>query len=536
MAAWTGLLEPGGLPTSTLDRPIVIVAGVGLLLAGAILVWVIYRLSRSNAALREIAEAFDRTPTLLMDPDGLVIRWSLGCEQLFGWTADEAVGRCRYTLLQTRFEGERPNFWVLTPGCELKREVTHVTRAGRELRVLEYVRRIDNGKSVPVLAAGLTDITDRVNREGALKARRALLNTILNTTPDAVIAFNEQGIIRSFSQGAVQMLGYKPREALGKHVAMLRHGRLGAPGTVDVKAVATQLVGRVTREYAQRMDGVKIPVEVRVAQTSYGGECLFVVFLRDLTETIASERHLGSLGAELGHVARLSAMGELAAGIAHELNQPLTAIVNLTGAASVLMDQGNLVQAHELVDNANKQTLRAGEIIRRMREFASKGQIDSSRASIREMIQDAIALVFVGSMPGDIKLHFELDPASTTALADRIQIEQVLVNLLRNSVQAMRAAQTETSEIVISTRAGGNNMIEIGISDTGPGICESVRANLFVPFVASSNKGGMGIGLSICRRIVEAHGGEIYCENRPEGGTTFRFTIPMFTEKEDLEQ
>lgn len=419
---------------------------------------------------------------------------------------------------------------LLVPGLTWLLELVALTR-GVGARWLETIAV---GLNMVLVAGLLAWAIYRMSRQ------QALIRAIVDTMPDAMIAFDQQGIIRRFSPGAVRMLGFQPVDVIGRHFSTIvaESRRANAASLLDryLETGIPQVMGRVTRTFAVRQDGTEIPVEQRIAEMVTGGERLFIWFLRDLTETIASEDRLGSLAAELGHVARLSAMGEMAAGMAHELNQPLTAIANYTGAARMLMDQnGDPGRVHALVDSANKQTLRAGQIIRRMREFASKGQVDMEIVSVTETIHDAVALVFVGPMPLDITLDYDLDPRAETMFADRIQIQQVLVNLLRNTVQAMQRASSARKEIVISTRLRGNEMMEIGVSDTGPGIPPALRTALFAPFTASSNKGGMGVGLSICRRIVEAHGGEIGYEDRKGGGAVFRFTVPTAVEGEETE-
>lgn len=507
-------------------------AGLNMVLFAAILAWAMYRISRQQAALRDFTNALDSTLVALIHPDGTVLQWSRGCEELFGWTAAEAVGGSKYALLETQFEGEEQDLWSLEPGDEFKREVTDKSRDGRELQVLEHVRRIDAGEDIPVLVVALTDMTERKKREAYREATRVLIREVLDTMPDGVVAFDTQGIIRRFSAGAVKILGYEPAEVIGQHFTFITVEARRESGVANFERyLATGVphyVGRVTRTTVLAKGGDEIPVELRAVETSAEGDRLIVMFMRDLTETIAFETRLGALGAQLGHVARLSAMGEMAAGMAHELNQPLTAIVNYTGAARFLMDEGgDITRARELVESANEQTLRAGQIIRRMRDFGSKGQVEMETVAVEEMIRDAADLVFVGLRPLDIGLAYDLDSRATTMFADRIQIQQVLVNLIRNAVQAMQRVPNGEKDLVISTALRGEEMIAISVSDTGPGIRASTRATLFAPFTTSSEKGGMGVGLSICRRIVEAHGGEIWAEDRDGGGTVFRFTVPV---------
>lgn len=528
----TWLLELIALTRGTNDQSLeTAVLMVNIVLIGAVLAWAMFHMSRQQAALRDFTKALDSTLVVLIHPDGTVVHWSRGCSELFGWTAAEAVGANKYALLRTRFDTGEVDLLSLPPGGELKREVTDTTRDDRELRVQEHVRRIDGGRGTPVLVVALSDVTEQKKREADLEARRAIIRAILDTVPDGIIAFDVEGVVRRFSLGAVKMLGYEPQEAIGKHYTSFapeeRRAALVANFERYLQTSVPHFMGQVTRTSVLRNDGQEIPVEMRAVETFAGGDRLFIMFLRDLSETIANESRLGSLAAELGHVARLSAMGEMAAGMAHELNQPLTAIVNYTGAAITLLDDGgDIERARALVESANEQTLRAGQTIRRMREFASKGHVDVEAVAVDDIVWDAVSLVFVGSMPLEVHLEHDLDPRASLAMADRIQIQQVLVNLLRNAVQAMQRVASTSKKITISTRMKGNEMIEIGVSDTGPGIPQADRAALFAPFRTSSNKGGMGIGLSICRRIVEAHGGEIWVEDNKGEGATFRFTVP----------
>lgn len=515
--------------------------GLNVVLVAFILAWAMRRMSRQQAALRDFTSALDSTPIVLMDPDGTVSHWSRGCERLFGWTAAEALGEGKYSLLRTEFDGAQRDLWSLPPGGELKREVTDSTKGGDQLRVLEHVRRIDGGKDTPVLVVALTDVTEQTRREADLEARRALIRAILDTVPDAMMAFDTQGLVRRFSPGASKMLGYAPDEVLGKHFAMVavedQRTALTTHFERYLETGASRFVGRVTRTSVVAKDGSVVPVELRAVETVADGERLFIMFLRDLTEAIANEDRLATLAAELGHVARLSAMGEMAAGMAHELNQPLAAVANYTGAASLLMERsGDLSQAHELVGKAREQTLRAGQIILRMREFVSRGHVDIAPVTVAEMIEDAVALVFVGPMPVNIKIKRDLDPGAEIVVVDRIQIQQVLVNLLRNAVQVLYDEPSGRKEIEIASRWGGDGMVEISVSNTGPGIPKAAYAKLFEPFTPSSNKGGMGIGLSICRRIVEAHGGKIWAENRQDKGVVFRFTVPRSPAEEDVQE
>jgi two-component system sensor kinase FixL len=280
-------------------------------------------------------------------------------------------------------------------------------------------------------------------------------------------------------------------------------------------------------------DGRRVPVESRTGMARTDNGTLFTLFLRDISEQLVAEERWSDLNAELAHVSRQSAMSELAADLAHELNQPLSATSNFLAAARMLLEKGEEPErAIELVRMGGEQTLRAGEIIRRLRAFMAKRDVEMRAESVEQTVHEAVELVLVGTGQFDIKVGFELDPLVPMMFADRIQVQQVLVNLLRNATDALRAADREQREITIASRPAEDDMIEFEVRDTGPGLPESVLKHLYTRFVTTKSEGGMGIGLSISRRIVEAHGGVLIAENRAEGGACFRFTIPAMQQEE----
>jgi C4-dicarboxylate-specific signal transduction histidine kinase len=229
---------------------------------------------------------------------------------------------------------------------------------------------------------------------------------------------------------------------------------------------------------------------------------------------------------EFFHAARLTSAGQMAAALAHELNQPLTAVVNSVNAAKRLLargDRANLVTAQEVTDEAAEQALRASEIIRRLRQFVAGGDTERRVEALPLMIEEAGGLVLSGIAPRALRLNFEFDDRSQHVLVNRIQIQQVTVNLIRNAFEAM--ADQESREVTLTTRTLENGMIEVAVADIGPGIPDDISNRLFEPFVSNKHD-GMGLGLSISRSIIEAHDGRLTAEPNPRGGTIFRFTIP----------
>jgi two-component system sensor kinase FixL len=224
----------------------------------------------------------------------------------------------------------------------------------------------------------------------------------------------------------------------------------------------------------------------------------------------------------------------MASALAHELNQPLSAIANyMRGSQRLLAGRTDeqTVMVRDAMDKAAEQSLRAGQIIRRLRDFVARGETERRVESINKLIEEASALALVGARDQGVRVTIGLHPFFDLVLADRVQIQQVILNLMRNALEAME--QSERRELVISTTPEGSDMIAINVSDTGSGIAEDIASQLFQPFV-TTKRHGMGVGLSISRTIVEAHGGKIWTEPNPAGGTVFRFTLCVVS-KEDLD-
>jgi two-component system sensor kinase FixL len=267
-------------------------------------------------------------------------------------------------------------------------------------------------------------------------------------------------------------------------------------------------------------------MKLAVGEMKSAGKTFFTGFIRDLTEREESAARLQEIQGELARLARLNELGEMASTLAHELNQPLAAIANYTqGCVRLLrnMDDAVAVRMKEALEETARQSLRAGGIIRHLREFVMRGETEKAPEDIRKLIEEAGALALVGSRERGVRSVFDFSPGVATVMVDRVQIQQVLINLMRNAMEAMR--DSERRELVIRTSSGDEGSVIIEVSDTGPGISDEIAARLFQPFV-TSKPGGMGIGLSISRRIVEAHGGELSASRNAEGGATFRFSLP----------
>jgi two-component system sensor kinase FixL len=240
-------------------------------------------------------------------------------------------------------------------------------------------------------------------------------------------------------------------------------------------------------------------------------------------ELTARQKRLEEIELELLRVTRLSEFGHMASGLGHEVGQPLTAAGSYLSAAVRMMDTGHTPKVRPILEKAAQQVSRAGAVFSHIRKILKKGETDQRAEVLSEIIDEAVALALTGEKGRGVKFRKHLDPRVSLALIDRVQVEQVIINLIRNALQAM--AGSARREIEITTKLAADKAIEIAVSDTGLGLDPEIRDRLFEPFVTSKSD-GIGLGLSISRSIVEAHGGRISVEDNPGGGTTFRFTLP----------
>lgn len=364
-----------------------------------------------------------------------------------------------------------------------------------------------------------------------IAGREEHLRSILATVPDAMVLIDDMGKILSFSAAAEKMFGYAESEVVGENVSMLmpspdreRHdGYLKNYRDTGHRKIIG--IGRVTT--ARHRDGNTFPIELSVGEAWVDERRIFTGFIHDLTQRRDQDIRLRDLQTELAHVGRLSELGTLASSLAHELNQPLTAIASYCdGAADLLqgeLDPEKLEMARDAMRETAEQAIRAGQIVKRMRDFLSYGETEHRVEELARLITEANALALVGSREHGIDVQVNLDPSCNHIFADRIQIQQVLFNLIRNAIEAM--LESPVRALTISSASLPEGMVIVSVEDTGSGISEKIGEQLFQPFVTTKQT-GMGIGLSICRTIIEAHGGRIWFEAGTDGGTVFHFTLP----------
>jgi two-component system sensor kinase FixL len=386
-----------------------------------------------------------------------------------------------------------------------------------------------------------TDDVEQVER-GALVEREARLQSILETAPDAIIVIDEKGMIESYSAAAERLFGFLASEVVGRNVSILmpapyreRHdGYLENYRRTGERRIIG--IGRVV--VGQRKDGTTFPMELSVGEVVANGRRLFTGFIRDLTERQLTENRMQELQTELLHMSRLSDVGQMASAIAHELNQPLTAVLNYVQAARRILEDADLqvpAKAHDAMDKAVVQAGRASEIIRNLRSFIQKGESERRIEDLNKVVGEAIALGLVGVKETGISVHLELSGEPLPVFIDKVQIQQVVFNLVRNSIEAMIEGGPP-GRLRVSTspcrKQAAEQMVEVVVEDSGPGLAPEIQSQLFQPFMTTKEK-GMGLGLSICHSIVEAHGGRIGVQPNSDRGVSFRFTIPLAELEDD---
>ena len=373
------------------------------------------------------------------------------------------------------------------------------------------------------------------NTHAAVAQREAHLRSILETIPEAMVVIDEAGAIRDFSHAAERLFGWTAAEVAGCNVNMLMPSpsREEHDGYLDryYRTGERRIIGVGRVVVGERRDGSTFPMELAVGEMHGSEGRFFTGFIRDLTERQQTETRLQELQTELVHVSRLTALGEMASALAHELNQPLSAIANYLKGSKMLMARDEIPreQIGDAMDRAAAEALRAGQIIRRLRDFVARGETERSVESLPKLIEEASALALVGAREHSIRVRFDLDRQVELVLADKVQIQQVVLNLIRNAVDAM--FDCPRRDLTVTVVPAEDDMALVSVRDTGPGISTEIADQLFQPFITTKAT-GMGVGLSISRTIIEAHGGRIWAEPNPRGGTIFNFTLQRVGKEE----
>ena len=374
-----------------------------------------------------------------------------------------------------------------------------------------------------------TSVSEPVRILGEDRLRR-----VIDSALDGMIVIDASGTVLLYNAACEQMFGYSAEEVLGTNVKLLmtRSDRKHHDTYIQnyLRSGTARIIGIGRDVTGRRKDGSTVPIRLSVGELRDDDNTpLFIGTLHDLTEALRARERIEELQSELMQVARASAVGEMGSTLAHELTQPLSAVTGFVEASAALIDQSDTevpARVREYMDQAVAQALRAGAVVRLLREFTSRGDTERSVEDINGVVEEICRLTTLGTAGDGLALELNLAADLPPVLIDHVQIQQVVLNLVRNSIDALRDCETRT--ISVATLPKGD-MVEVVVSDNGPGLPEEVRERVFEPFV-STKPDGIGIGLSICRTIVEAHGGKIAVDTGTKCGAGFRFSVPVFDE------
>ena len=422
---------------------------------------------------------------------------------------------------------------VLQSGRPVKLEDVARYEDGVHTRIVQKFPLFTAEGKIYAIGGVVTDITDRKREESALRYSEENHRLVVETAPDAVISIDESGAILFANPATVRIFGYDPTELIGKPLTVLMpeflrklhekgFSRYLATGQRHINWQGTELT-------ALRKNGQEFPVEISFGELSRDGHKVFTGFIRDISERKQAQQALQTTQMELARVSRLTTMGELAASIAHEVNQPLTAVTNNSSACLRLLAADNLKPEvlrralEEIVADGN----RASAVVARIRAFIKKAPAEKNELDINEVIQEVLALAGRELLENRVLIECQLTKALPLVLADRVQLQQVLLNLIMNGVEAMIALRDQSRSLWVESRVDESGDILVAVRDSGTGL-GSEADRVFTPFF-TTKANGMGMGLSISRSLVESHGGRLWATPNFPNGAVFSFTLPIST-------
>jgi PAS domain S-box-containing protein len=405
-----------------------------------------------------------------------------------------------------------------------ERKLAQETIAHLNEKLEEKVRKQNNALTSTNLNL-MKKVEELRRSKHRLVEREAKLNSIFNASVEGIITIDMADIIVSANAAVETIFGYKPTELIGCNI-----NKLMPPSSIEMEYSylprLIKTVGQIREIEGVHKNGSMVPLDLSLAEFSIDNQHYFAHIVRDISlrkyRQQQDKEHLD----ELAHVTRLGLMGEMASGIAHEVNQPLAAISSYTQVSLNLIKTGNFnpKQLADVLYKTQQQALRAGQIIHRMREFVKSHVKHRSTAYINTLIKDAVELCIAELKQNNIQLRYELQDNLPPIYVDQIQIEQVLINLIRNSIEALQ--NIPAAELTIHTHLMASDSIQIRIKDNGPGLNDEQKLKILTPFYTTKID-GMGMGLSISRSLIEAHGGSLNFNSVLGRGTTFYFTIPL---------
>jgi PAS domain S-box-containing protein len=496
---------------------------------------------KSQEALQQSEEKFSKvfraSPALISIStlsNGRMLDVNESLAQAAGFPRQEIIGRTSSEL----------GFWA---NPEERERLAQRLAAGRSVRDWDCRFRVRDGRiiltrySAEVVEIGgetcilsvFVDVTERKQAEEALRISEERFRTLFEAAPDAIYLTDVEGNLVDANKAAEQLVGRARHELIGKNlleVGLLPEGQIPR-ATANLKANA---MGKATgpEEYTlRRNDGVCLAIEIRSFPIRIENRTLVLGVARDITEHKFAEKRAREHQEQLLHISRLGTLGEMASGFAHELNQPLSAILSYASAAQRSVKPQALEEEllRRDLDQVIAQTKRAGEIVKRVRAFVQQRPALLRPTHTNDIIREALAFLHFDVLHKEIQVVLDLGEGLPRVQADAIQLEQALLNLVRNAIEAMETMEPPERRLTIRTTVQDANTVKVTVSDTGPGLPPEIKDQVFNPFV-TTKPNGLGVGLSITRTIIELHRGQLWVEPGDGRGCTFVFTLPVAVE------
>lgn len=496
--------------------------------------------SRFNTLLAVLDNAVDAI--ISIDEDGQLLTYNPAAEKLFQYTSADVMDLGLEALMTDEDSSDHQHYIdrymsggsprIIGLGREVRCRRRDGTTFGAHLSISESL-----AGEKRVFTAIIRDLTER---DRMRKAEAALLDNklehaiVLQYAPIGIVTMNEAGQVLSANSSAVRITGYSEATLRGRSAIRFIHtdDQLAVNDSFQ-RLIAGDIAYTSSSHRLRHQEGHYVPIRTFNAAVVHKAppETVLISMFEDLSLQRAREEEIKVQRERLAHVTQLTQMGEMAAGLAHELNQPLSAISSYAGASRRLVQKlGSAGDELQLMcERIGQQATRAGKVIRKVRDLTRRHETTRRLCSINKLISDLIPLVEIDFQHTDIRLQLSLGP-DVEVLADAVQIEQVLLNFLRNSIDAVRLVAPDRHRIELGTTKIGDQ-IKVSVSDQGTGFDKSIRDHIFEPFVSSKAE-GMGMGLSISKSIVEAHDGVIGINDNPNGGSICWFTLPVVQKDE----
>jgi PAS domain S-box-containing protein len=489
----------------------------------------------AQASEREWREVFEHNPVMyfMIDPAGTVLSVNTTGAAQLGYAVDELVGQ---SVLKVFIEEDREfvqrNVGVCldTRGRSHGWEVRKVRKDGSLLWVRENAKAVWRPGNQTIILVACEDITERKRTEEELRASEARFRAFVDFAADAFMLHSEDGTILDANRQACESLGYTREELIGSHPTSFDPDLKPRLEVLKDRLSAGEIFTFESRN--RRNDGTLFSVEVRVRPFRDRGRRFAVSLARDITDRKRAEEKLHEARAELAQVSRVTTLGELTAAIAHEVSQPLTGIVSSGNACLrwLANDALDLDAARRAVERMIRDSSRAAEVVSRIRALVKKSPPRYDWLDINSAIGDVLSLVGTEVQRNRVSLRMKLADGLPLVFGDRIQLQQVILNLVKNASEAMEAVADRPPELSISSEKTTSNEVLVTVSDSGPGFDGANLENIFDAFYSTKPE-GMGIGLAVSRSIIEAHGGKLWATPNEPHGAVFRFNLPAGEEK-----